>query len=70
MSAYFVTNPEKMEAVFVANRAEMGVWGRKFIEENFALDKVWSERWLPFLDRLEAELYPQKPVVDTAKKTA
>ena len=61
---------EKMEAVFVANRAEMGVWGRKFIEENFALDKVWSERWLPFLDRLEAELYPQKPVVDTAKKTA
>lgn len=55
---------EKMELVYKANRPEMGVRGRKWIEENYSLDKVWSDKWLPYLDGIENELYhlttPQK----------
>jgi glycosyltransferase involved in cell wall biosynthesis len=61
---------EKMELVYKANRPEMGIFARKWVEDNYSLDKIWKTKWLPFLDRLEVELYPQKPVVDTAKKTA
>ena len=48
----------KMELVFKANRPEMGIRARKWIEEEYALDKVWNKRWLPFLENIENELYP------------
>jgi glycosyltransferase involved in cell wall biosynthesis len=60
----------KMEEVFSANRQEMGVRGREWIEENYSLDKVWNERWLPFLKKLEDEIYPQNLPLTISQKTA
>jgi len=36
----------------------MGEKARKHIEKTYALDKVWSEKWIPYLNNLEKEMYP------------
>ena len=59
---------QKMEKIFVANRPEMGVHARKFIEENYTLEKIWKEKWEPFLNNLENEIYPSTlPLTETKK---
>ena len=35
----------------------MGKRARKFIVENFDTQKVWKEKWIPYLDTLEEEVY-------------
>ncbi len=50
---------EKMELIYLADRIQMGRDAKAWVDENFALEKVWSMRWLPFLERIENELYPQ-----------
>jgi glycosyltransferase involved in cell wall biosynthesis len=47
----------KMELVFSSNLVEMGLAARKNIMDNYSLDKVWSERWSPFLNNYEKEIY-------------
>ena len=59
---------EKMELVYKANRPEMGVKARKFIEENYALEDIWKNKWLPFLERIEAEIYPPTLPLTIPKK--
>jgi glycosyltransferase involved in cell wall biosynthesis len=58
---------EKMETVFKSNLPEMGVRARKHIEENYSLDKIWNNNWLPFLNKLEEEIYPT-PILTSEKK--
>lgn len=48
---------EKMEKVYKTDRDAMGKAGRKFVQENFDIRVVWEKHWLPFLDRVEKEIY-------------
>lgn len=50
---------DKMELMFRSNRVEMGKAGLKNVKENYSLEKVWNTKWLPFLKRLEQEIYPE-----------
>lgn len=50
---------EKMEILFGSNREEMGKAAKKWIDQEYSLDKVWKDRWLVFLDKIEKEIYPQ-----------
>ena len=45
-----------MEKVFKADRIKMGKEGRKFVKKNYDLNKVFNEKWLPFIKTLESEL--------------
>lgn len=49
---------EKMEKVFDANRVKMGKAARKYMKEEFDTQKVFTEKWMPFLEKLEKEVYP------------
>lgn len=56
---------EKMEQLYASNLHEMGKNAHKWAKDNFALSKIWPEKWLPFLERLEKEIYgePQQQVL-------
>lgn len=41
-----------------ADRDKMGKAARKWIIENYDTRTVFKEKWIPFLDRLESEIYP------------
>jgi glycosyltransferase involved in cell wall biosynthesis len=41
-----------------ANRVEMGHKARKFMVEEYDSDKVFKEKWIPYLEMLESEVYP------------
>lgn len=49
---------DKMEKLYTDDREKMGKAGREFVLKNFDLDLVWETKWLPFLDKLEREVYP------------
>ncbi len=57
----------KMELVYKANRPEMGIKARKWIEDNYSLEKVWDKKWLKFLDGIEKEIYPETPLTPPVK---
>ena len=48
---------DKMEKLFTADRVKMGEAGRKYILENYDSKKVTKEKWLPFLERVQDEIY-------------
>lgn len=48
---------QKMELMFKADREQMGKTAKLWIDENYSLKKVWNDRWMVFLDRLEKEIY-------------
>jgi glycosyltransferase involved in cell wall biosynthesis len=48
-----------MEKIYNVNRVKMGKKARKFIIDNYSLDLIWNTRWIPFLDKLEKEIYTQ-----------
>lgn len=56
---------DKMELAFASNLIEMGHAAKKWAYENYALEKIWLNKWLPFLDNIEKEVYP--PQVLTPK---
>lgn len=60
---------EKMQLAFRSNLIEMGKAGRKFVMDNYSLDKVWAEKWLPFVERIENELYPKPLLTPPQKKS-
>ncbi|MCP4659666.1 MAG: glycosyltransferase family 4 protein, partial [bacterium] len=49
---------ERMEAIYEADREAMGGRARAFVEEHYALARVWERCWEPFLERLEREEQP------------
>lgn len=59
---------DKMELVYKANRPEMGIHARKWVEENYSLEKVWKDKWLVFLNRIEEEIYGKQ--LDNSTKPA
>jgi glycosyltransferase involved in cell wall biosynthesis len=48
---------EKMEKVYKTDREKMGKAGRKFVQDNFDIKVVWEKHWLPWLKRVEEEIY-------------
>ena len=46
-----------MVSVYKADRVKMGEEARKFIVENYDANKIFNEKWLPFLTTLEKEVY-------------
>ena len=57
---------DSLVKVHKRNGAEMGKKAREFIVKNFDTETVWKERWTPYLQDLENELYP----VETEKKNS
>lgn len=49
---------EKMEKLFVADRKKMGEAGRKFVLDNYNIDTIVKEKWIPFFEQLQRELLP------------
>jgi len=49
---------ECMEKVFATDRVEMGRKAREFVVKNFDCHTVFREKWLPFLEKVEREIYP------------
>lgn len=49
---------EKMEMVFAMNRIQAGNKARRFVVDNYSLDNIWNKHWIPYLTRLEQEIYP------------
>lgn len=52
---------EKMELAYKADRVKMGKAAREHILKNYDTQKIFDEKWLVLLDRLEKEIYPDKP---------
>ena len=48
---------KKMELVYNADRVKMGVKAREHVINNYDFNLVWKNKWLPFLDKLEKEIY-------------
>jgi hypothetical protein len=48
---------EKIYAMSTKERKIMGERGRDFIEKNYSQKVVWNTKWLPFLEKLESEVY-------------
>lgn len=45
-----------MMRIYTSDRERMGKAARKFIVDNYDTDKVFKEKWIPFLARLEEEV--------------
>ncbi len=39
---------------------EMGKAARTWTVNNFSMDKIWKEKWLPFLEKEEREIYGEE----------
>jgi glycosyltransferase involved in cell wall biosynthesis len=48
---------EKMELVYVADREKMGAKGREFVVKEYDLMTVFREKWIPWLQATEDEIY-------------
>lgn len=57
---------ECMMKIYRADRDKMKKACRKWIEENYDTKKIFKEKWIPFLDKLEEEIY--SPNLDNTKK--
>lgn len=57
----------KMLYVHGADREKMGTRARKHVEDNYSLETLWNEKWLPFLDRIENEIYGVEQLTNTAE---
>jgi len=45
-----------MMRIYTSDRERMGVAARKFIVENYDTEKIFKEKWIPFLSSLEQEV--------------
>ena len=48
---------EKMELSFNADRKAMSVAAREHAVNTYDVDKIFKEKWVPFLEKLEEEIY-------------
>ncbi|MEK9208159.1 MAG: glycosyltransferase [Patescibacteria group bacterium] len=46
-----------MEHIYDADRVKMGIAARDFIVNNYDTEKVFTEKWIPFLSMIEEEIY-------------
>jgi len=51
---------DKMELAYNADREAMGKAGRAYVKENYDTKVVFREKWTPYLDMIEKEIYPDK----------
>lgn len=49
---------QKMEEVFLADKAKVAIDGRKNVVDNYNIDKLFKEQWVPFFEQLQNELLP------------
>lgn len=56
-TAHLLQLMERIYEMKESKRKRMGVAGREFIHENFELSKVFDNKWKPFLQTLESEIY-------------
>lgn len=62
-----------MEKLYKADRVKMGEKARDYMLRKYDLNKVFENRWMPFLDKVENEVYPTPHItvpsnIDTAAK--
>ena len=55
---------EKMELSYTADRKTMGEKGREYVIENYSTKNVWKNHWLPWLSKVELEIYSQETGID------
>lgn len=48
---------ESLVKIYEADRVKMGIEARKWIIENYDTKKVFKEKWIPYLEKLEQEIY-------------
>jgi len=53
---------EKMEKLYKADRVVMGKAARQHILDNFDIDKIYQEKWIPFYEQLQIELLGPAPI--------
>jgi glycosyltransferase involved in cell wall biosynthesis len=58
-SAYPSTDSiyDSMMRIWNKDRVKMGEEARKFMLEDYDADKIFTEKWMPWLDKVEAEIY-------------
>jgi glycosyltransferase involved in cell wall biosynthesis len=49
---------EKMEKLFSSDRITVGKAGRMNVLENYDIDKLVKEKWIPLYEELQKEIYP------------
>jgi len=50
---------QNMEKIFTADRTKMGKRARLFAMKEFDSDTIFKMSWIPFLEKLEKEIYPE-----------
>ncbi len=48
-----------MDRIYKKDRVKMGEEARRFMIENYDADLIFKRDWIPFLQRLEEEIYPK-----------
>lgn len=56
---------EKMEEVFLADKDKVAKDARKNVVDNYNIDKIFKDSWVPFMESLQDELLP---LLDTKEK--
>lgn len=51
-----------------ADRVKMGESARNFMLENYDTKKIFTEKWKPYIEKLEIECYGKQPVAQENKK--
>ncbi len=51
--------------IYKKDREKMATEARKYIVENYDSDTVFKEKWIPYFEQLEREVYPQVEKQDT-----
>jgi glycosyltransferase involved in cell wall biosynthesis len=51
---------DQMERVFKTDRIKMGQAGREYVINEYDYKKVFSDKWLPFLESCQDDIYPEK----------
>lgn len=57
---------DKMEQIFTMDRVKMGQKAREFVVENYNIDKLFKEKWIPLMEQLQNEILG--PVLTEDKK--
>jgi glycosyltransferase involved in cell wall biosynthesis len=57
---------DKMETLFRADRKKMGEAGRKHVIENYNIDKLFKEKWVPLYCQLQDEILGKSVIMDSS----
>lgn len=48
---------QAMETLYASNKEAKSKAARAFMEESYSIDKIFQEKWLPYFENLEEEIY-------------